>query len=151
MQRYFAYGSNMNPRRVHHRGLRVVHAEAARLPGFRLLFDKHSPAHEGAGHANVTYDPGGAVEGVLYWLADDREIVKMDRFEASPVNYSRDLIEVHAAGGPIWTWTYFANPAVRRPGLLPPRSYLEHLLAGEPYLSAGYFRMLAGWECMEDL
>lgn len=151
MERYFAYGSNMNRLRVRERGLSVVHAEAARLPGFRLRFDKHSAAHAGAGHANIAYDPGGIVEGVLYWLADDREIVKMDPFELSPVNYSRDIVEVHTAGGPVGCWTYFANPAVCRTGLLPPRSYLQHLLAGEPFLSAAYYRMLAGWECVEDL
>jgi len=151
MERYFAYGSNMNRQRVGERGLAVVRAEAARLAGFRLVFDKHSPAHQSTGHANITYEPGEAVEGVLYWLAGPGEIVKMDRFERSPVNYSRDVIEVHTASGRVCSWTYFANPAVRRPGLLPPRSYLIHLLAGRPFLSDAYFLKLAAWECVEHL
>lgn len=150
VERYFAYGSNMNTARMRERGLVVVRAEAARLPHFRLLFDKHSAAHHGAGHANITYHPGETVEGVLYWLADPAEIVKMDPFELAPVNYSRDVVEVQTDSGPLTTWTYFANPAVRRAGLLPPRSYLAHLLAGEPYLSAAYFRMLSAWQCIED-
>lgn len=150
MERYFAYGSNMNPERVRQRGLVVVRAEGARLPGFRLLFDKHAPAHAGTGHANVARDPGSVVEGVLYWLADAAEILKMDPFERAPVNYSRDLVEVHTAAGPMWTWTYFANPAVRRQGLLPSRSYLAHLLCGRPYLSPAYYERLAGWACVED-
>jgi hypothetical protein len=139
----------MNLRRVRDRGLEVVHVEAASLPGHRLLFDKHSPLHEGAGHANIAYEPGSTVEGVLYWLATVDEIVKMDRFEAAPVNYGRDVIQVQTASGPQACWTYFANPAVRRPGLRPPRSYLNHLLAGEPYLSPGYFAVLQAWDCID--
>ena len=43
-------------------------------------------------------------------------------------------------------WTYFANPAARRPGLKPPAEYLAHMLAGRDYLSADYFRWLARTE-----
>lgn len=150
MKCYFAYGSNMNQARVRDRGLAVVSAHAARLPGFTLLFDKHSPSHQGVGHANIAYDPAGTVEGVLYCLADEAEIFKMDPFEGSPISYSRDVIEVHTDAGRVGTWTYFANPAVRRAGLLPPRSYLAHLLAGQPFLSPPYFQRLAAWECVED-
>lgn len=149
MQRYFAYGSNMNSARVAQRGLVVVKAESAALAGYRLLFDKHSAAHAGTGHANVVYEPGSVVEGVLYTLADTREILKMDPFEGAPINYSRDVVEVQTPAGLVATWTYFANAAVRRPGLVPSRSYLDHLLAGEPYLSADYFRMLSNWSCRE--
>jgi gamma-glutamylcyclotransferase (GGCT)/AIG2-like uncharacterized protein YtfP len=150
MERYFAYGSNMNQQRVRQRGLTVVRAEAARLSGFRLLFDKHAATHRGSGHANLAYHRGGCVEGVLYWLCDEREIVRMDPFEDCPVSYSREVVEVHTAGGLVASWTYFANPAVRRAGLMPSRSYLEHLLAGQPFLSAGYYQMLAAWQCVEQ-
>jgi gamma-glutamylcyclotransferase (GGCT)/AIG2-like uncharacterized protein YtfP len=150
VEHYFAYGSNMNEQRVRARGLVVLQVEGARLPGFRLQFDKHSVAHAGMGHANLVYHPGEVVEGVLYRLADPDEIVKMDRFEGSPVSYSRDIVEVQTASGPVCCWTYFANPAVRRAGLLPPRSYLDHLLAGRPFLSAAYVEKLSAWQCVED-
>jgi hypothetical protein len=149
MPRYFAYGSNMNPERVRERGLRVMRAEAARLPGFCLVFDKASPAHPGVGHANVVRDRAAVVEGVLYWLADERQILKMDPFERAPVNYSRERVEVLTDAGPVWCWTYFANPAVRRPGLRPSREYLAHLLAGRPFLSPAYYQRLAGWACRD--
>ncbi len=149
MDRYFAYGSNMNPERVRERGLQVLRAEPARLHGFRLLFDKHAREHEGTGHANVVYAPSEVVEGVLYWLAGAAEIVKMDPFERAPVSYSREVVEVATAAGRIATWTYFANPAVRRAGLKPQRSYMNHLLAGAPYLSAEYLGRLRAWECVE--
>jgi hypothetical protein len=163
--RYFAYGSNMNPVRVRERGIGFEHATAARLEGYSLVFDKTSRAHAGLGHANVVPAPGRVVEGVLYWLVSLDEIDKMDRFESTPVNYSREVVRVRADpshlpeghGLPqsdgmamVSTWTYFANPAVRRPDLLPPRSYLEHLLAGRPFLSDQYYEMLATWPCAED-
>lgn len=150
VQRYFAYGSNMNPARVQARGLRVMHVEGAVLHGFDLRFDKTSAKHPGVGHANVVYAPGSVVEGVLYWLETPEEIFKMDPFESAPVNYSREVVEVLSVSGRITSWTYFANPAVRREGLLPPRSYLEHLLAGEPFLSPAYLERLRAVPCAED-
>ena len=162
--RYFAYGSNMNPDRVRERGIRFEHAAGARLEGFTLVFDKTSRVHAGLGHANVRRAPGQVVEGVLYWLESPEEIGKMDRFEFAPVNYSREVIHVrvladHLPGDRlaapeadllITTWTYFANPAVRQSGLLPPRTYLNHLLAGRPFLSADYYQRLEAQPCEED-
>jgi hypothetical protein len=139
----------MNPDRVVERGLRFSAVSGAILEGFRLVFNKASKAHAGVGHANVALALGERVEGVLYELTDAAEIGKMDRFESTPVNYSRDLIEVVVAGERIVTWTYFANPAVRQRGLRPPRSYLEHLLAGRYYLSEAYFHALSQVECDE--
>lgn len=150
MNRYFAFGSNMNPERVRQRGLVVEHAEAAALHGFRLVFDKHAREHAGTGHANVVWAPGEVVEGVLYHLAGPDEILKMDPFENAPWSYSREVVVLSANGGARHAWTYFANAAARRDGLVPPRSYLNHLLAGKPYLSPEYFRRLRAWPCIEE-
>ena len=130
------------------RGMRFVAAQGARLLNVRLVFDKASRLHPGIGHANLQYAPGEVVEGVLYELADATEIARMDRFENAPINYSREVI--HTAAGDL-CWTYFANPAVLRSPLLPSREYLDHLLAGAPYLSAAYLRRLAAWPCAEPL
>ncbi len=148
--RYFAYGSNMNPQRVRERGMRFTAATGASLRGFALAFDKTSARHPGVGHANVVFAPESVVEGVLYELHDATEIAKMDPFERTPINYSREIVTVHSAAGDMLTWTYFANPAVRRDGLQPPRSYLNHLLEGRPFLSEAYFLQLAAWQCDES-
>ena len=180
--RYFAYGSNMNPARVRERGISFHHACSASLGGFQLAFDKASRQHQGVGHANIVFAPGTWVEGVLYWLDSETEIGKMDRFESTPVNYSREVIQVDvqldrlpdvqldrlpdvhrlpetvdlagrqwpASTIPVTSWTYFANPAVRRVGLIPPRSYLNHLLEGREYLSGSYRQMLENWPCDEQ-
>lgn len=136
----------MNAMRMRERGMRFVAAEAACLADLRLAFDKASRMHPGIGHANLQFAPGEVVEGVLYRLADDREIARMDPFENAPVNYSREV--VCTVGGEL-CWTYFANPAVRRAQLLPSRDYLGHLLAGAAHLSPAYVQRLAAWPCAE--
>jgi len=143
IDRYFAYGSNMNPERVRKRGLRFTAVEGAVLANVRLVFDKASRRHPHAAHANIAYAPGETVEGALFRLASADEILKMDPFERAPWNYGRDAVQVRAGDAAHWAWTYFANPAVRRNGLHPPASYLAHMLAGKDYLSAGYFDRLA--------
>jgi len=149
LSRYFAYGSNMNPARVAARGLAFTAVEGARLVGFTLQFHKHSRDHAGVGHASIALAPDQWVEGVLFTLAGPDEIVRMDHFERTPVNYSREVVVVETGQGTAPAWTYFANPAVLKPGLRPPRAYLEHLLAGAQYLSAGYLDRLRNWPCAD--
>ena len=149
VEHYFAYGSNMNPERVRERGIAVTEIHSARLDDLRLVFDKVSRNHPLWAHANIVHAPGECVEGVLYRLRAADEILKMDLFENAPGNYGRDAVEVSSEGSRVAAWTYFANPAVRRNGFKPPRAYLAHLLAGHPYLSAGYYRRLQGIECAD--
>jgi len=148
--RYFAYGSNMNPARVRARGLQVLAVRGARLAGVRLTFDKMSRDHVGVGHAALDFERGSWVEGVLYDLAGTEDILRMDRFERTPINYSRELVRVESGDIELVGWTYFANRAVRQPGLRPSRAYLAHLLAGEPYLSDAYVRTLRALMCSDD-
>jgi cation transport regulator ChaC len=146
---YFAYGSNMNPDRVLERGLAVVSVAGAVLEGVSLAFNKRSRDHTG-GHANIVYAPADRVEGVLYGLRDVDQIQYMDRFEKTPVNYSRERVIVRTASGAEAAWTYVANRAVIVEGLKPARAYLNHLLAGRSYLSAEYYAWLAGSACVDD-
>lgn len=140
----------MNPERVTARGLQFRQAIAGWLPGFQVQFNKQSRDHPECGHANLvvaaggsTYGHAGRAEGVLYELSSDSMIFRMDPFERAPINYSREQILVCSANGPIATWTYFATPALLRDNLLPSRVYLDHLLAGKPFLSADYYAALA--------
>jgi hypothetical protein len=142
IRHYFAYGSNMNVERVRSRRMPFLSVTGGRLTAYELLFDKAGREHDGRAHANIAPRAGSVVEGVLYELSDPADIQVMDRFENTPINYSRDVIRVDAASAVIPAWTYFANPAVRKPGLHPERAYLEHLLAGAPYLSAAYLHRL---------
>ena len=146
---YFAYGSNMNPERVRERGLVFTGTVSARLRGVRLVFDKAARNRPGVAHANIVHAPGSVVEGVLYRLRLPDEILKMDPFEQAPVNYGRDVVYVESGGERLAAWTYFANRAVRRNGCKPPRSYMQHLLAGSAYLTPGYCRWLQQIPCAD--
>ena len=142
VNKYFAYGSNMNPARVAERGL-VTHAvSAGQLFDFTLVFNKVSRLHPHLAHANIQRAQGAAVEGVLYTLTAPEEIHKMDPFEHAPWNYGRDVVWIETPTGGSWAWTYFANRAVVNDGLRPPTDYLAHLLAGEAYLSQAYLAWL---------
>jgi gamma-glutamyl AIG2-like cyclotransferase len=147
---YFAYGSNMNPQRVAGRGLRFDRVCGASLDDVRLAFDKQSREHPHCGHANLAYERRSRVEGVLYRLRDADEIGLMDQFERTPFNYSREIVVVAVGDARFAAWTYFANPAVTHLGLRPERAYLEHLLAGRPYLSHDYFDRLNRVRCADD-
>ena len=132
----------MNPNRVRTRGLEFRQVSGARLENYSLFFNKMSKDHDGIGHANIQYQKGDRVEGVLYELTQTIEIDKMDLFERAPINYGREVIQVSTGSQQIWAWTYFANKALIRDGLDPTAEYLEHLLTGKPYLSEDYWLKL---------
>ncbi|WP_330114159.1 gamma-glutamylcyclotransferase family protein [Pseudomonas sp. JS3066] len=143
MSFYFAYGSNMNPARMRSRGLAFSEALAGRLEGYTLCFNKRAHDRPGRSYANIRYQRGGVVEGVLYRLEHEDEIWKMDPFEGTPIFYSRERMPVVTAGGVQPAWVYVANPSMREDGLWPTRSYLEHLLAGREFLTPAYWEDLA--------
>ena len=149
MPRYFAYGSNMNPERMAGRGLKVVNAKAGYLEGFKLCFNKQSRYCAEEARANIGYDPSGRVEGVVYELASASEIYKLDPHEGTPLYYSRERFSVMTETGLVSAWVYVANPAVIAEHVLPPRWYLEHLLAGVDYLSVSYLSALEKTACLE--
>lgn len=64
---YFAYGSNMQSATFRgRRGIPYRRALAARVPGWRLVFDKPGLLQEGHGYANIVPDAAASVLGVLY-------------------------------------------------------------------------------------
>lgn len=149
MSYYFAYGSNMNFERMKARGLQVVSACSGSLEGLGLRFNKRSRLDKNLACANVVYAPAECVEGVLYHLANTSEIVKLDPHEGTPFMYSRELFRVQTVAGVIPAWTYIANPAVIGSNILPARWYVEHLLAGKPYLSVEYWERIDQTPCRE--
>ncbi|MBB3046145.1 gamma-glutamylcyclotransferase (GGCT)/AIG2-like uncharacterized protein YtfP [Litorivivens lipolytica] len=138
---YFAYGSNMNPERMRARGLAFTRFEAGRLSGFRLSFNKRAHNKTGIAYANISRDPDGLVEGVLYQLEGDIQV--MDPFEGTPVRYSRELFAIETAVGVTWAWVYVANPAYIADALSVEENYLNHLLSAGELLSEAYRQQLA--------
>ena len=132
----------MNPARVEARGLAVDRVRAATLVDFKLVFNKVSANHAEIAHANIQFERGQHVQGVLYDLEAQAEIFKMDPYERAPWNYGRDAVLVETREGDEWCWTYFANPGVISIGRLPSADYMAHLLAGKAFLSMEYLQML---------
>ena len=140
---YFAYGSNMNPNRVQSRGLScTAEPQAGTLRNFRLRFNKRSRKNPQAGHANIEPEYGSYVEGVLYPLADEQEVLKMDRFESAPTDYRRELVFIETMDTLELAWTYIANERVIDNNLAPPAWYVDHLLAGSEFLSRTYIESI---------
>ena len=150
MNYYFAYGSNMNIKRMASRHLSVVSACSAYLPGFGLRFNKRSRRDANLACANIIYAPDERVEGVLYQLSNQDEIFKLDPHEGSPFYYSREQFLVHTDTGQIAAWVYVANPAVIDNNIKPFRWYVEHLLAGKPFLTPEYWQMIDRTACREE-
>src|SRR5258706_8773585 len=66
---YFAYGSNMQRATLcGRRGITFRRAIAARVPGWRLVFDKPPLLPIGEAYANIIPADGGEVLGVAYEL-----------------------------------------------------------------------------------
>lgn len=148
---YFAYGSNMNPERMRQRGVGFSELCAARLPGMRLSFNKRAHQNPAMAYANIARAPGQEVQGVLYRLSTPAEITRLDPFEGTPCRYSREVFVLECEGGErVPAWVYVANPAWVANGLQPARWYLEHLLAGQPWLSPDYHRAIAAQACLEE-
>jgi gamma-glutamylcyclotransferase len=147
---YFAYGSNMDSRRMARRGLQVLSARAASLHGYTLRFNKRASNLPRHAYANVIPQSDGRVEGVLYELVDEAEIGKMDPFEGTPVRYRREVVSIHSLLGAVDAWVYIAQPAWIEEGLPPTRWYLDHLLAGALWLSPSWRTWLEAHPCDES-
>ncbi|QFU02394.1 AIG2-like family protein [Halomonas sp. THAF5a] len=147
---YFAYGSNMNAARVAARIGRTRRALAGVLHDHGLRFDKASRV-AGIAHANVAASAGERVEGALFELEHPDQIRDMDPFEGYPHDYDRHRLPIVTREGAIEAWVYIAAPGTTAEALRPAREYLDHLLAGKPFLSPGYHARLAAVEAVAGL
>jgi len=148
---YFAYGSNMDAKRMQQRNLCVERALKGSLQQTRLIFNKRASNLPDTAYANITFCQSSCVEGVLYELASSQEVAKLDTFEGTPRRYSRELFIVGSPEGEIPAWVYVANAAWLDNRLKPAAWYVEHLLAGAPYLSDAYLAMIRATETIPGL
>lgn len=141
MERYFAYGSNMNPKRMKSRVGGFNDRSYGVLPSFALDFSKRAYS-KGIGYANVVADTTDAVEGVIYTLTTE-QIEKLDGFEGvSSGQYKREKVRVFMPDNtPVKAWCYFAKNTGT--DLKPTKDYLSHLIVGaKNFLSDAYVQRL---------
>jgi gamma-glutamylcyclotransferase (GGCT)/AIG2-like uncharacterized protein YtfP len=147
--KYFAYGSNMDPKRVKERRIRFSKREHAVLEGFKLEFNKVSALNPKEGYANIVEDKNEIVEGILYEI-EDEDINKLDKFEGVPRHYRRINLRVKLDSQEIVeATTYIAQTDMTRQGLKPTKQYLNHLLQGCDLLSQEYCDKLKKMETLD--
>lgn len=144
---YFAYGSNMNPKRMQARGLQPKNIVPASLEHYRLCFNKRAHGKDGVAYANIEAAAGEKVFGVAYELEGEVALRQLDHFEGTPVRYSRERFLLLSPHGPLPAWVYVANPAWRASDLKPEANYLKHLLAGSQFLPESYRAAIENTEC----
>jgi hypothetical protein len=129
---YFAYGSNMQRATFcGRRGIEFRRAVAARLPGWRLVFDKPPLLPVDEGYANVVPEATSEVLGVAYELsASALEVI--DLTEGVLIgNYQRRMVPIVALGDGAAPAGAFTLTSERRdPVLLPSTRYMALLIEG---------------------
>ena len=130
---YFAYGSNLNIKRMDERGVKYIQVIPAKLENYELRFNKVSKKQSAV--ANVVPKLGSIVEGVLYNVST---LEQMDGFEGYPKHYNRIILKINNVDA----WVYIAQPEFTQEGLKPKQEYLNHLLEGKNYMSEEYFQKL---------
>ena len=143
---YFAYGSNMEMATLRgRRGIEFRRSLAARVPGWRIVFDKPPLVPIGESFANLIADPHAEVLGVLFEVSD----VELEAIELSEGvrigNYDRVSVEAHPLQRP--EEIVAANTLVsdrRDPELAPSTRYMAVLIEGaiEHGLPAAYVEWL---------
>ena len=85
---YFAYGSNLNLRRMKRYAARATPVAAARLDGYKLVFRRY---------VDIVPEKNGAVWGALYDLTPQCERT-LDSYEDVPALYRKITVRVEVAG-----------------------------------------------------
>lgn len=123
---YFAYGSNLHVDQKELRTGTIRRAEPARLPGYRLAFNKRGSG--GRCLANICPDPEREVWGVAY-LCSAAALREMDRFEGVAAgHYARSSVRVVVRSGELLdALTYVAGSKHLCAEGLPAADYLHRI------------------------
>ena len=125
-QLYFAYASNMEPRRFRRLCPGSTVVGPARLPGRRLAFSRYSRQRRG-GSTDIVPDAETEVWGALYEVSE-ADLDTLDRSEDVPAAYRRlTLVVEDAEGRERQAITYVAN---RTGDFLPHPDYLRLIVEG---------------------
>lgn len=143
---YFAYGSNMNPKRMHVRNVSFLRRECGRLPGYTLVFNKRIISN-GTAAANIIPDEKSVVFGVLYTCADDHVLKELDKYEGvGNSQYYRTTVNILLSNSSsVLANTYIAHADKCENDLQVHPKYLQHLLDAKDILPSAYFDFLCSF------
>lgn len=135
---YFAYGSNLNEKRMIDRGVNFKSKEKGILKGYKLVINKKSKKNPNIGFANIIKDKNSEVEGIIYEV-NHSEILKLDNFEGFPNHYHREIIDINNKQCVV----YIANNTwISNIELKTTEEYKNHILEGKKFLSKEYYDKL---------
>ena len=122
---YFAYGSNLNPKRIRHRCPTAVTFRAAKLRHYKIVERLY---------ADIDFELNGIVSGVLYCISE-RDLQTLDTYEGCPRIYRRIWVEVECEGETYLAATYqmTAETKVLRAGMPYPEDYRRICSNGANY------------------
>jgi gamma-glutamylcyclotransferase (GGCT)/AIG2-like uncharacterized protein YtfP len=135
---HFAYGSNMDPERMHQRCPDATDPRVASLADFRFAISAR-------GVANIVPVEGAQVYGVL-WTVSERDLENLNKLEGIAAGQSqRQMLAVRPAGGErVDAVVYLAADVATGP---PREGYLERILHGARVarLPESYLAELGQW------
>ena len=119
---YFAYGSNLNPKRIRHRCPTAVTFRAAKLHDYKIVERLY---------ADIDFELDAVVSGVLYCISQ-RDLFTLDTYEGCPRVYRRIWVEVDCEGETFVAATYQMTPETKilRAGQPYPEDYRRICSAG---------------------
>ncbi|MFC1919079.1 gamma-glutamylcyclotransferase family protein [Chloroflexota bacterium] len=126
-KQYFAYGSDLNRKRMLERCPDSKPGFTATLPNYKLVFVGWSRQWRG-GTAGIKHFRGGKVVGALYEISD-KDLRRLDSYEGYPGNSNKLNVTVfNEDGEPIQAVTY--TRAVISEETQPSREYLSVIQQG---------------------
>lgn len=137
---YFAYGSNMNLKKMVDLGCAISFLRAAELRNYELVFNKRSYKDPSVGFANIV-GSDKRVEGVLYEILEE-DLLKLDKIEGCPKHYHRKMVEVICDNRHVNALTYIATDEWIDESVRPTKKYLDNLMKAKSLLSKDYGDML---------
>lgn len=128
---YFAYGSNMQRATLcERRGIACQRALAARVPGWRVVFDKPPLIPIGESFANIVPDAAAEAFGVLFEIAET-DLSHLDLTEGVLIgNYERVLISAVPIGGEEVIAAHTLTSPRRDASLFPSPRYMGLVIEG---------------------
>ena len=128
---YFAFGSNMDPKRFGDRVGPWKSTQKARLDGYRLRFARELRS-EGGGGAVVDVTDGESVDGVLFEITEE-QMAAMDREEFDPSRDTeqrawRETVTVETVSDRLSAEIYLVKDDGKQSA--PSSTYLNHILDG---------------------
>jgi len=148
MVKYFAYGSNLDTKRMIERGVVFTSRQFGILKDYKLVFNKKSSKNNfKEGYANIIKSKGSVVEGGIYEITEE-SISLLDKYEGYPTHYSREYLDIEVSDRTIRCIVYVANSEKLQEGLKPSKEYFSKILEGKDLFTEEYYNNLIKTEVL---